>query len=187
MSIIGSSIPKKSALAATDTPMLAPEQVVEQLRALRKQIPEFVQLPNNREMKQIRRVASLNPAFAHEAINAVGASEIVQTVIGNSPDELHQAEDEFARWSAVESELRAMLRGVADANVIRRHRFSHVALQAYNVSKQLVRQDEHANLLPHVESMSRLRKFGRRRVKSAEAPAPQPQPSQPQPSQPKLL
>jgi hypothetical protein len=132
-------------------------------------------------MKQMRRVASLNAAFAHEAISAVGASDTVQLVVGNTPDELHQAEDEFARWSAVESELRSMLRGVADANLIRRHRFCHVALQTFNVSKQLVRQDQHANLLPHVESMSRLRKYGRRRVKPAE-PQTQTQPqAQPKP------
>jgi len=175
MSIIGSTTTKEAA-AATDTPMLAPEQVVDQLRVLRQQIPEFVQLPNNRELKQIRRTASLNVDFAHEAINAVGASDIVQSVIGNTPDELHQAEDEAGRWTAVESELRAMLRGVSAANLMRRHRISHAALQAYNVSKQLVRQEDHADLLPHVERMSRLRKFGRRRVKPAEPPQQAPSP-----------
>jgi hypothetical protein len=177
MSIIGSTTTKETA-AAADTPMLAPEQVVDQLRVLRQQIPEFVQLPNNRELREIRRTARLNADFAHEAINAVGASDIVQSVIGNTPDELHQAEDEVGRWTAVESELQAMLRGVAAANLIRRHRISLAALQAYNVSKQLVRQEEHADLLPHVERMSRLRKFGRRRVKTAEPPQQQ-QPAQP--------
>ena len=154
--------------------------MVEQLRALRQQIPEFVQLPNNRELKQMRRLVNLNAAFAHEAISAVGASDTVQLVVGNTPDELHQAEDEVGRWSAVESELRSMLRGVAAANLVRRHRFCHVAMQAFNVSKQLVRQDQHANLLPHVESMSRIRKYGRRRAKPAEPPQPQPQ-QQPKP------
>jgi hypothetical protein len=178
MPIVRSSL-TRSIAAVSDTPMLTPEQVVEQLRLLRQQIPEFVQLPNNREMKQLRRTASLNIAFAHEAINAVGASDIVQNVIGNTPDELHQAEDEVGRWTAVESELRAMLRGVVAANVVRRHRLCHAAQQAFNVSKQLVRQEEHANLLPHVESMSRIRKFGRRRVKTAEVPADQPQPQPP--------
>lgn len=170
MPIVRSSLTSK--IAVSDTPMLTPEQVVEQLRLLRQQIPEFVQLPNNREMKQLRRTASLNVAFSHEAINTVGASDIVQNVIGNTPDELHQAEDEVGRWTAVESELRAMLRGVVAANVIRRHRIGHAAMQVFNVSKQLVRQEEHANLLPHVESMSRIRKFGRRRVKPAEEQVP---------------
>jgi len=169
MSILGSSNSKKSA-AETDTPMLAPEQVVDQLRALRQQIPEFVQLPNNRELRQIRRIANVNVAFAREAMNAVGASDIVRNVIGNTPDEMHQAEDEVARWTAVETELRSMLRGVAAANLVRRHRIGHAALQAYNVSRQLVRQEDHADLLPHVESMSRIPRYGRRRVKPPAAP-----------------
>jgi hypothetical protein len=53
---------------------------------------------------------------------------------------------------------------------MRRQRISHAALQAFNVSKQLVRQEEFADLLPHVERLSRIRKFGRRRLKPAEPP-----------------
>jgi len=159
--------------------MLTPEQVVEQLRALRSQIPEFVQLPNNREMRQIRRIARVNVDFAREAMNAVGASAIVQNVIGNTPDELHAAEDEAARWTAVETELRSLLRGVTAANLVRRHRIGEAALQAYHVSRQLVRQEDHSDLLPHVETMSRIPKYGRRRAKSATPadPAKAPQPA----------
>jgi hypothetical protein len=178
MSIVESSTKKNGVAGATDTPTLTPEQVVDQLRALRQQIPEFVQLPNDRELKQIRRTVNLNAEFAHEAFSAVGASEIVQTAIGNTPADLHVAEDEVARWATVESELRSMLRGLTVANLIRRHRLYQAALQAYNVSKQLVRQEDHANLLPHVESMIRIRKFSRRRAKPAAA-APQPQPATP--------
>lgn len=180
MSIIGSPITKKNATAVPGEPMLAPEQVVDQLRALRQQIPEFVQLPNNREMKQIRRLAKVNVEFTHEAINAVGASDVIQNVIGSTPDELRQVEDEVGRWNAVESELRSMLRGVAAANLVRGQRIGHAALQAYNVSRQLVQWEEHANLLPHVERMSRIRKFGRRRAKPAEeAPQAPPPPAIP--------
>jgi hypothetical protein len=176
MSIIGSPNSKNAATeAAPETAPLAPEQVVEQLRVLRERIPEFVQLPNNRETRQIRRDARLSVDFAHEAFNAVGASNVVQDLIGNSPDDLHKAEDEMARWTAVESELRAMLRGVAAANLVRRRRIGHAALQAYNVSSQLVKLDEHAHLLPHVERMRQLRKAGRRRAKPAAEAQPQQQ------------
>jgi len=61
----------------------------------------------------------------------------------------------------------------------RRYRISHTAWQAFNVSKQLVRQEEHANLLPHVEIMTWIPKYSRQR-KPAE-----PQPAQPPPP-PKL-
>ena len=178
MSIIG-SITSKDALTS-DKPSLTPEQVVEQLRAIQEQIPATM-LPQD-DLKQIRREASVNQDFAREAINVVGASEIVQAAVGNTLGEVQQAEGELARWSTVESELRAMLRTVAVANLVRRHRIGRVALQAYNVSKQLVREESHADLLPRVEAMSRIRKFGRRRSKAAAESKP-PQSTQQPPQQ----
>jgi hypothetical protein len=155
----------------TDTPMLTPEQVVEQLRSLQSQIPEFVQLPNSRQMKMIRRRASVNVEFAREAINAVGASETVEHIVGNSPAEMHAADDEIGRWTAVEAELRATLRGVVAANTLRRERLGLAALQVLNVSRELVRREEHAGLWPHVEAMSRIPKYSRRRKTRPAEPA----------------
>ncbi len=182
MSIVESSL-SKTATAETDLPMLSPEQALDQFRALRKQIPGFVHLPNDRQMQKIRRTARVNINFTREAISAVGTSEVVQTVIGNTPEELHRAEDEVARWTIVESEMRSMLQGIAAANLVRRHRLGLVALQAYSVSRQLVRQEDHADLLPHVQTMSRLPKYDRRRVKSAVPPAADPAKA-PQPANP---
>jgi hypothetical protein len=161
--------------AANTTPMLTPEEVVAQLRGIRERIPEFVQLPASPETLRIRRAAKLNIEFAQEAFSTVGASEAIQGVIGNSPDELHQAQDEAGRWAAVESELHALLRGVSSANLIRRQRIAQAAVQAYNVSRELVKQQDYAHLLPHVERMKRLPKFGRRRAKPGGEPQSQSQ------------
>jgi hypothetical protein len=171
MSIVinGTSASKDAAAAASDNPMISPEQVVEQLRALRRQIPEFVQL-SRQDVLRMRREASLNADFTQAGISVVGASEVVQLAIGNSSEDVHQAEAELARWSVVESEFRAMLRGVNVANLVRRHRIARVAMQAYNLSRQLAREEAHAQLRPHVEAMMRIRKFGRRRVKAAAEP-----------------
>lgn len=168
MSIIRSSVSQNAAEAATDKPMLTPEQLVEQLRVLRQQIPEFVQLSNAREIKRFRRLARVDAEFTQEGIGVVGASPVVQTAIGNTPEELHQAEDEIARWAVAESELRSLFHGVAAANLVRRQRIGLAMMQAYNVGRQLVRQEEHAYLLPHVQRMSQVRKFSRRRRKAAE-------------------
>ncbi|HYR28310.1 MAG TPA: hypothetical protein VEU30_07565 [Thermoanaerobaculia bacterium] len=176
MSVVKSAATRNAELSATDTPPLTPEQVVEQLRLLRQQIPDFVQLSNGREARQLRRLAKVDAEFAREGIGAVGASAVVQEAIGNTAEDLHQAEDEIARWAVAESELRSLLRGVAAANLIRRHRVGLAVLQAYNVSRQLVRQDEHAQLRPHVERMTLVRKFGRRRSRPAADPPPQPAP-----------
>ena len=176
MSVVKSVNVKEAAVAATDLPMLTPEQVVEQLRLLRQQIPDFVQLSSTREIQQLRRLASVSREFAREGIGAVSASAVVREALGNTAEDLHQAEDEIARWAVAESELRALLRGVSAANLIRRHRVGLAVVQAYNVSRQLVRQDDHAQLRPHVERMSRVRKFNRRRSKPADDAPPQPAP-----------
>jgi hypothetical protein len=135
----------------------------EQVRILRERIPEFVQLPNDRVTRNMRRQSRLNPEFAQEAFGAVGASETVQSAIGNTPEDLLRAEDDSKRWGIVEAELSALLSGVAAGNVVRRQRIAEVALQAYNVSTQVVKHEAHSGLLPHVERMKRLPKYGSRR------------------------
>jgi hypothetical protein len=161
-----------SEVSAQEAPMLTPEEFVEQLRALRNRLPEFVQLPDTRLTQHIRRTSRMNVDFAREAFNAIGVSPVVQDAIGNTPGELHEATDEATRWTSTESEIEALLRGVAAANVIRRQRIARAALQAYNVSRELVKHEEHQQLLPYVKRMKRLPKFGRRAGRAAAEPQP---------------
>ena len=171
MAIIGGSSTKNAVPGAeTDTPALTPEQVIEQLREMRNRIPDFTQLPDDDLTKKMRRLASVDVEFTREAFATVGASGAVRNIIGNTPDELHQAQDEMSRWTAVESELRAMLGGVKAANIVRRQRIGRVAMQAYNVSRQLVKEQDHADLLPHVARMRQMKRFGRRRAKPSAEP-----------------
>jgi len=97
----------------------------------------------------------------------VGASEVVNTAVGRSAGDLRQENDEAGHWTAVEDELRSMLKGVVAANLLRRHRVGLASLQAYNISRQLLRQKEHADLLPHVDRLRRLNRFGRKRKVTA--------------------
>ena len=172
MSILKSDV-KNAAVTDPGGPMLTPEQVLDLLRATQPRIPDYVQLPKGKRTSTIFRRASVNIELAREAISAVGASETVQHVIGNSPAEMHAAENEIGRWTAVEAELRAMLRGVTAANLLRRERLGLAALQVLNVSRELVRREEHAGLLPHVEAMSRIPKYtSRRKTKTADPAKP---------------
>ena len=168
--------------AGTQEPasVVTPDAIVEQLRAIRQQIPEYTQLPIP-DAKAMRRVAHINPDFIDAAINAIGASGTVQNAVGRNEINLRDEQNNASRWTAVEDELRAMLRGVVAANLIRRHRVGLTVLQAYNISRQLVRQKEHADLLPHVQGMRRMNKFGRKRKPIAQTsaePAPAPSPQQ---------
>ena len=167
---------------------LEPETIVEQLRALRSQIPEYGQLTVERS-RILRVVARADAGFVQAAINSVGASSAMQEAVGMSADDLQREVDLAGRWSAVEDEVRALLNGVAAANLNRRHRIGLVGLQAYHIGRQLVRREENSDLLPHVAEMRRLNRFGRRRKvaapvpvtatgpKPAPAPAPAPSPA----------
>jgi len=167
--------------AATDpspTP-ITPEDLVAQLRAFRDRIPEYGQLTTAERLNK-RRAASLKTGFVVASINAVGASGTVQTAVGQTAEDLVQQQSDVVRWAAVEDELRAMLRGVVSANLIRRHRLGVVALQSYSISRNLVRNPEHADLLPHVDEMKRLSKP--RRKSDPQQPTPSPLPLEEHPA-----
>jgi len=168
------AVKQNNGAAAADGQSVTPETVVETLRALREQIPEYVQLAPA-DAKSARTVASVHPDFAQAGINAIGASPLVQAVVGQTPEALQQESESAARWSMVEDELAAMLKGVSYANLMRRNRVGEAALTAYAVSKKLVRSPEHAGLLPHLEQMRKTNHFGRnQRPKVPPAPAPTP-------------
>jgi hypothetical protein len=146
---------------------LQPELLVEQLRALRQQIPEYTQL-TLAEAQTLKGPATADPGFVNAAISTIGASAVVLSAVGITPEAMQQAATEVQQWTVVEDELRAMLKGVAAANLTRRHRIGRAALQAYGVTRMLVRNPDNADLLPHFAEMKRLNRFGRGRSKSGE-------------------
>ena len=156
---------------------IAPEDLVAQLRGFRQRIPDYGQITTI-AAGQLRRAAAVKPALVYASVNAIGASNVVQDAVGKTPAEVLQVQGDAARWSAVEDELRAMLKGVSAANLARRHFVGFTALQAYGVARRLVRQKEHADLLPHVDEMKRLSRR-RKKADTPANPAPAPQPTQP--------
>lgn len=153
-----------------------PEAIVEQLRAIREQIPEYGQLPLHRS-RGLHSATRAGAPFIQAAINTVGASEPIRQALGKTADDLRQEVDLAGRWSAVEDELRALLQGMTMANLTRRHRIALFGLQAYGIGQQLVRRPEHHHLLPHMAEMKRLNRFGRRRKAAQQEPPAEPQPA----------
>jgi hypothetical protein len=154
--------------AAADTPQqtpaVTPEGIIQQLRAVTVQIPEVSPLtPDQREILRRRAKTSKNGEIVETSISIIGAADLVSQAVGQSADEVHVMCDESSRWGAVEDELRAMLNGVAGANLIRRQKISVVAERAYGVGSQLARDPEHAVLVPHVQEIKRLKKLERRK------------------------
>ncbi|HEX7150912.1 MAG TPA: hypothetical protein VF618_05445 [Thermoanaerobaculia bacterium] len=159
----------KPAVSLDGTPLATPEQLIEQLRAMRQHIPEFEPLPVG-SAKARSRAGHVGDTFLQVGISAIGASPLVASAIGKDAETALQERDEAARWSAFETELRTLLEGVAGANRTRSQRLGILALQAYTIAKGLVRQQEHAALVPLVEAMRGMNKFARK----AKHPRPEP-------------
>jgi hypothetical protein len=167
-------------IAADGTVPFTPEQIVEQFRILRQHIPNFGPLAAA-DAAVIRKAAHVHDDMLRAATNTVGASLFVAGALGKDAETLRNERMEVSRWSAVEDELLALYKGVVSANLFRRHELGLTALQTYSITQQLVRQREHADLLPHVAEMRRVNKFGpKRRPQPAEPPVvPSPNPAKP--------
>jgi hypothetical protein len=165
--------------------VLQPEAIVEQLRALREHIPEYVQLPAV-DARSLRRASIVSPPFVQATLGAAAEYEAVASLIGRPVAEQRQEAIDADRWAAVENEARALVNGITASNLVRRHRIGLTALQTYSICQQLVRQKEHARLLPHVKQMKGLNKFARTRAKVPSSPTqPAPEPAPPaQPARP---
>jgi hypothetical protein len=159
-------------------PPLTPEAVVAQLRALQLQIPEIAPL-TKQERKLLQASPRVSDDVVHASITMIGVSDGVQHALGQGAEDVRQFIDDTVGWGAVEDELKAMLRGQADANLVRRQRARLTVGQAFGIVKQLARSPENAALRPHLAEVNRLRGLARRRkasAKTSEPPAPSPKP-----------
>jgi len=152
----------KSAVPLEPDVQLTPEQIVTQLRVLRPHLIEFGPL-SVREASLIRAAAHVNDDMVQAATNTVGASTFVSSPINKDAGALRMERDDISRWRVVQDELYTMFKGVESANLVRRHRLGLSVLQAYAITRQLVRQKEHSDLRPHYEEMRRASKFTKRK------------------------
>jgi hypothetical protein len=170
--------PETAVQAATQA-ALSPEDVVAQLRGLRQQISEVTPLTKQQRVA-LHPHASVPNGVVQASINAIGASDHVQQALGQQPDDVRQLAEDANRWTAVEDELRAMLKGVTGANIIRRKRVGLLSTQAYLISQQLARDPNNSGLLPHIQEIKRLRGLSRRRKTATPASPTAPAPVPPQ-------
>ncbi|MCU1350769.1 MAG: hypothetical protein JWO56_3799, partial [Acidobacteria bacterium] len=153
------------ALQALEPLSLTPEGIVEYLRALRTQVPAYGQLETH--SIALLKNANVDPNFVQATNNVAGVSSVVQQTMGGTPETLNQEAEAARSWSIVEEEVRAFLKGIVNANLVRRHRIGSRALQGYHVAKALAKTPEHSDLLPHVDALVKMNKYSRLRRKVA--------------------
>jgi hypothetical protein len=144
-----------------------PEDVVEQLRAIRLEVDDEIKSLSFAERRGLRNKIKTSDASLQASVSLIGASDNVSHAIGRSVEDVLELFSARQRWYAVESELRTFLNGVSSANLVRRHQLELIAGHAYTIAARLARDPANANLIPLVEEMQRLRKLERRRKPSS--------------------
>lgn len=155
-----------------------PEEVVQQLRAVRSQIEDEVTPMTPAQRRDLRDRTKHSRETISAATSAIGMSDKISGAIGLSKKEVQDLIMLSQRWTAVEDDLRALLNGISSANLKRRYQLAMIADHAFAVTKQLVRWPENGHLYSIYEEMKRLRKLERqqKRRKSGE-PASEPEPA----------
>jgi hypothetical protein len=139
-----------------------PEAVIEGLRVLRTHIGEVTPMTTP-ERKRLRDRARASDAVVQASITVIDALDNVSQAVGQPADQVREMYSAVRRWTAVEAELRALLNGVAGANLVRRRQVVLIAAQASSIGAQLARDPANAVLIPQLEEVQRLKRFTRRR------------------------
>jgi hypothetical protein len=159
-----------TASAETQT-ALTPDQVIEQIRALRASIPEVAAL-SSKERRLVKSATALPADVLQAQIDFLAESEVVQSAVAHDAGEARQMAADDERWVAVERELKILLDGIAGGNLRRRQRLHAVATQAYSIGVSLSKTPLHAELTGRVNEVRRLRRAARRKKASPQTPAP---------------
>ena len=168
---------------ATPSPLShsdAAQALVDQTRAMRQQIPNFVVPSSASETHRLVPPASVPPEFVE--LTAVAVKNSVGLVRGGAldPEQTRDLMTYAAAYNPVADELEALAQFIRHSTLTARNKAGSEALMTYAVAQRLAKRPENADLAPHVADMRRALGL-KRKAKSKPAPTPAPVPTQPTP------
>jgi len=162
---------------------LSAQEVMDQLRALAQQLPDISPLTKE-EREAARRRARVPRNVVDATLSVIGNSDPVQSAVGQPADEVKQFVSDSADWRQVEDQFRAVLKGISDANLVRRQRLAVLSARVYLIGQQVARDPENAELRPHLDEVKRQKALASRKKPAKPAPTPQGPPTPPPAPQP---
>ena len=165
---IGTRRTGQEALDAAGEDMLDAQEASAELRALRQRIPQVPAL-SKKERKAVWQRGDVSIPVTQASINIIAANDTVAQALKIPAEDVRSMVLEADLWDGFIVDLRGLLEGVSDANLIRRERIAILTAQAYAIARQLVLDPEHDELREHIDGVRRLKRLGRRRKRSAKA------------------
>jgi hypothetical protein len=155
------------------TPHTATAQTrVDEIRAMREKIPNFVIPESNREGQRLGSVASLPPQFIELAAVAIKNTGQLSGA-GADPEEVRDLMAYADAYDPLADEFEAMAGFIRHSVTAARHRAGSIALTTYALAQRLAKRKETADLAPHVTDMRNALGKRIRRSKAQPAPAPE--------------
>jgi hypothetical protein len=159
---------------------------VEEIRAMRRQIPNFV-IPTSRgERKKLAPAASIPPDFIQRTAVAVKNSPALVRGGAIDPERARDLLSFAEAYKPLADEIEALASFIRHSITAAANEAGSDALTTYALASRLAKRPEHAELAPHVDDLRRI--LGRRRkAKTKEQPAPDgsaPAPTSPAPAPP---
>ena len=161
---------EKQALEVTPSPHTAEAKAfVEQIRTLRAAIPRL-QPEGPRDARDMASRSSIDQEFLEAAGTAMQASELLDGSSPTTADALRDAIAFALAYQAALTEGKAFVRALTHTLRAAKATAGGHALNIYALAQRLVKEENGAELVPHVENMRRKLKSGRRKAISEPAP-----------------
>jgi hypothetical protein len=146
---------------------------IEEVRAMRQKLPNFVIPTFKGERKLLTKAASVPAAFVELFAVGIKNNPLLARSGGLDPDQIRDLKDYAEAYAPVADELEALAAFVRHSVTVARHKVGSEALATYVVAGRLSKLPQHADLAPHVADMKRALRV-KRKAKVEEEPTPAP-------------
>lgn len=172
---------------STDTSHTQAAQArIDEIRALRQKIPNFVFPASKTERRRLSNAASVPQEFVEATMVAAKNTPALSRVGAVDADATRDLMAFAEAYGPVANELEALAHFVRHSITAAKNKVGSDALTTYALTQRLAKRPETADLAPLADAMSRTLGRRRRAKTSAPAHAPQaPEPQAPDPQPPK--
>jgi hypothetical protein len=155
---------------------------VEDVRAMRQRIPNFVIPESNKAGRRLASAASLPRQFVELAAVAVKNSATLVRGGGADPVQLRNLMSFAEAYAPLADELEALAHFIRHSVALAKNKAGSDALTTYALAKRLAKRPETAELAPHVDDMRNALGARGKAKPRKKAPAPSPVPQSPAPT-----
>lgn len=143
---------------------------VEEIRAMRQRIPNFVVPESKKASRRLATAASVPKEFIELAAVAVKNSAMLVRGSGVDPAQIRDLVSFAQAYAPVADELEALAHFIRHSVTLARNIAGSDALTTYALAQRLAKRPETADLAPHVDDMRRVLSTRFRKAKAKQAP-----------------